>query len=521
MIPYFLQKVSPTGREMLRRAMQPGQPMDPSISASAEMEGLMVQLLASFADSPGWEDTLSLVNEHYQTLAHLAVLFRYTTLLAKVCEWGINVDVQDVNGFTALHCAYLCGDLDSVRILRGYGVDEDIQDCLGRRPLDMYIPRENSSPSSDRTSSSVQIPSVGDDWDRVSMVSSQPGSFSDYESSVDIPASGHQQLHAGEPTTSSTIVPALIPMPSPACRNSFSTDGGWIDRFSELDLTDSPISASLEHSPLSTHLSDGPAAHLCPSSSGTLLPAEGQQGIPSRLQDPDHSYPSTPSSNPTPAFSVSGARAQPSRGPEATSSQGGVRSDDSSQTSPPQLLIPLIRMPVPSPSQYDNRACPSPSLLDAQTAHCRSDVASFHHINPCPETKAGLTSWPATRPSSAGPPTTQRFSPPPHPPPAASGSDFTSTSPPVDAETELPPYGEGAQKVSDDKKWWPSRDEINEPETSKGGPVMLSTEKGEQRFVVLEGGKLVVKEVHGNEKRTKPLDVYQLSRLRGLRHAEP
>ena len=134
------------------------------------MEGLIVQFLTSFANSPNWEKTISRVNDHRQTLAHLAVLFRYTTLLDKVAEWGINVDIQDMNGFTALHCAYLCGDLDSAGILKVYGADEDIRDNLGRQPADMYIPRTNDqgkgSPSSDHTSRSVQIPGTGDEWSR-------------------------------------------------------------------------------------------------------------------------------------------------------------------------------------------------------------------------------------------------------------------------------------------------------------------------------------------------------------------
>ena len=37
------------------------------------------------------------MNEHHQILAHLAVLSRYTTLLQKVAQWGIDVDVQAVN----------------------------------------------------------------------------------------------------------------------------------------------------------------------------------------------------------------------------------------------------------------------------------------------------------------------------------------------------------------------------------------------------------------------------------------
>ena len=38
------------------------------------------------------------MKEHHQTLAHLVVLFRYTTLLDKVAQWGIDVDEQVING---------------------------------------------------------------------------------------------------------------------------------------------------------------------------------------------------------------------------------------------------------------------------------------------------------------------------------------------------------------------------------------------------------------------------------------
>ena len=56
---------------------------DFSIS-EGELEGCILQFLASLTDTPSWENTVSLVNEHHQTLAHLAVLFRYTTLLKKL-----------------------------------------------------------------------------------------------------------------------------------------------------------------------------------------------------------------------------------------------------------------------------------------------------------------------------------------------------------------------------------------------------------------------------------------------------
>jgi len=259
MIPLFLQNVSPTGLERLQRATQPAQPISQFSSIGAgELEGWALQFLDSLADKPSWENTVSLVNAHHQTLAHLAVLFRYTTLLKKVTQWGIDVDVQDVNGFTALHCAYLCGDLDSVGILKGYGADEDIQDNLGRRPLDMYIPSTNDpgrgSPLSDHTPSSTQRPTASEeDRERVSMASSQPGSFSDHEATIDLPTSRHQSLHTWESTTTPSVTPALVSTTSPAGGNSFLTDDGEIIRgLSGLNFSDHSI--SLEHTSSSSHV---------------------------------------------------------------------------------------------------------------------------------------------------------------------------------------------------------------------------------------------------------------------------
>jgi hypothetical protein len=259
MIPQFLQNVSPAGRELLHHETRPGQPTSQlSEIGVGELEGWTLQFLTSLSHTPNWKRTVSLVNEYHQTLAHLAVLFRYTTLLEKVAQWGIDVDVQDVNGFTALHCAYLCGDLDSVGILKGYRADEDIEDNLGRRPLDMYIPSTNDlgkgSPSSDCTSSSAQIPTTGEeDWETVSMASSQSGSFSNHDTTMDLPASVHQSLHTYESTTSSGATPASISIPLPAGNNPFVTDNvGTIKGVSELTPPDSPI--SLNHTPSPTHI---------------------------------------------------------------------------------------------------------------------------------------------------------------------------------------------------------------------------------------------------------------------------
>ena len=261
MIPHFLQNVSPAGRELLRRATQSAQPTSPFFSISAgELEGWTLRFLGSLADTPNWENTISLVNEHHQTLAHLSILFRYTTLLKQVAQWGIDVDVQDVNGFTALHCAYLCGDLDSVGVLKGYGADEDIQDNLGRRPLDMYTPSTNDlgrgSPSSDRTSSSSQRPTTDEeDWERVPVASSQPGISSNHETTMDPPGSRHQPPHTRELATTSSVTPASLSMPSPANGSSFLT-GEWemMKGASGLSLSDS--STSLERTPSFSHAPD-------------------------------------------------------------------------------------------------------------------------------------------------------------------------------------------------------------------------------------------------------------------------
>lgn len=479
MIPHFVHNVSPAGRQKLHQATQPDQPMNLPFSTTAgEMEALTVQLLASFTNSASCEDSISFVNEHHQTLAHLAVLFRYPTLLEKVAQWGINVDVQDVNGFTALHCAYLCGDLNAVRILKSYGADEDVKDSLGRRPEDMYIPRENGSPTSDRSS---------DEWEKVSPPSSQQGSSNGCE----------QQLDAGASTTSSRIVPASISMPSPTYDTSSSTDQALMNRFSEFSLFDSPT--ELESSRSSPHFPDVPVVQLHRPSSESRTPAPAHQGMPTRPQGCGHSYSNAPSPNPTPRLSISEARAQPSRSPEPTNSQGVVRSDNTPSTSPP-LPTASIQMPVPCPFQRDIPGFRPPSLLDPQTAHSNPSTASCHSTTPCPGTKAESKSQPVTRPPSADPSTTtKRFSPPSRPRSGVPGPGLKSVSPSIYSDANLPPY-EGPEKFIEDKKLLLSA-MIDGIEGSKGGSARLSPGREKQEHIVQERDILGAKEGTGKEKR--------------------
>ena len=481
-IPLFVQKVSSAGRRMLHEATQPIQPMNPPFTTSAgEMEALTVQLLASFTNSPNWEDSISFKNEHHQTLAHLAVLFRYTTLLEKVAQWGINVDVQDVNGFTALHCAYLCGDLRAVQILQGYGADEDVQDSLGRRPSDMYfprenIPRENGSPSSDRTA---------DDWEKVSEVSSS------FDECSPISARKDQQRDAGQSSTSSGIFPALVSMPSPTY-GILSSPEELTNRFSEFGLSDSPT----EMDQRSSQFPNVPVVQLCPSSSEALPPAQAHQC--------GHSYSSAPSPRPTPRLSVS--EAQPPRGPEVKSSQEAIRSDNSPSTSPPPPTA-SVQMPMPRPFQHDTSGFQSPSLADLRTAHSSSSAASCHLS--CTGTKPGLKSQPVTRPSSADPPKadppkTAMFSPPSGPPPVTSGSGLTSVRHYVSSDLKLPPYDEGPKKFRDDIKL-PFNELLDELEGSMGGPVKLSPGTEKQLYIPSE------------QKSKKNIDLHEGSRFCDLR----
>ena len=244
MIPQILQNVSEAGRKTLHDATRPTQPTNQFSSLGVdEMESWMLEFLSSLANSPGWENTVSLVNEHHQTLAHLAVLSQYTTLLRKVAQWGIDVDVQDVNGFTALHCAYLRGDLDSVRVLKGYGADENIEDTLGRRPLDMKTQSTNGlgkgSPLGGHISTSVQLSRAWEHCEKASVASSQLGSPGDNKTTTDPLDGRHEPPHTCESTTSTRVMAASTSVPPPVWDNSFATEEvGGIDPVSEIDLFD-------------------------------------------------------------------------------------------------------------------------------------------------------------------------------------------------------------------------------------------------------------------------------------------
>ena len=99
-----------------------------------EIETAIIQALAPLQDTLNLEEVISKTNDYKQTLAHFAVFCGYTNLLRQLMEWNIDLTIADVNGFTALHCAYKKGDRACVDLLLEKGASETVLDALGRAP---------------------------------------------------------------------------------------------------------------------------------------------------------------------------------------------------------------------------------------------------------------------------------------------------------------------------------------------------------------------------------------------------
>ena len=97
----------------------------------------LVEGLSCLQARANFHEVVSTTNDYHQTLAHLAILYDYPSLLDRLVEWHIDLTIADVNGLTALHCAYMKGDLESLRILRKGGASEIATDKLGRTPSEL------------------------------------------------------------------------------------------------------------------------------------------------------------------------------------------------------------------------------------------------------------------------------------------------------------------------------------------------------------------------------------------------
>jgi hypothetical protein len=105
---------------------------------NAIVESSVIQALLSLHTQPNFQHVVSVSNDYGQTLAHLSILYGFKSLLKSLIDWNVELGVTDNNGLTALHCAYLAGDRDSILLLRRGGAPTSIPDKLGRTPVDLW-----------------------------------------------------------------------------------------------------------------------------------------------------------------------------------------------------------------------------------------------------------------------------------------------------------------------------------------------------------------------------------------------
>ncbi|SRR5258706_3745339 len=113
----------PAGREFLHRATHPTHP-------TVTFRGWILQFLASLAETPSWENTVSLVNEHHQTLAHPSRTVSIHYPAQKSCSVGYQCRCARRE---RIDCTSLRLFVWRLGFRWGLRADEDIQDDLGRR----------------------------------------------------------------------------------------------------------------------------------------------------------------------------------------------------------------------------------------------------------------------------------------------------------------------------------------------------------------------------------------------------
>jgi ankyrin repeat protein len=100
-------------------------------------ESVFLEVLTSIKCLIDFQQRISTVNECGQSLLHLAVHLQYRELVQNLVDWGIDINIKDVNGSTALHTAYLCGDASITQMLEQHGTIHLSLDELGRPPVEL------------------------------------------------------------------------------------------------------------------------------------------------------------------------------------------------------------------------------------------------------------------------------------------------------------------------------------------------------------------------------------------------
>lgn len=105
-----------------------------------DLQTTLITFLESLEDSPGSLRRSGVINHRnkaQQTLLHLATVMGFPRLLRRLIVVGAELDLQDVNGFTPLAFAALCGQTICARVLLEAGAAYDVPTIFGEMPLDL------------------------------------------------------------------------------------------------------------------------------------------------------------------------------------------------------------------------------------------------------------------------------------------------------------------------------------------------------------------------------------------------
>ena len=141
--------------------VEPGT-LDSNMSLRSSLpESAFLDILSALKPLAEFPRLLAIVNEQGQTLLHLAIHLRYRELVQKLVHWGIDPNVRDINGFTALHAAYLCDDPFVVGFLEAEGGSPFVLDELGRLPIDLAAPNSSANGITNRKDEEMVPLAVG------------------------------------------------------------------------------------------------------------------------------------------------------------------------------------------------------------------------------------------------------------------------------------------------------------------------------------------------------------------------
>ena len=172
-------------------------PMRGGEARDDEIETALIRALAPLQNTLDFEELISKTNDYNQTLAHFAVLFGYINLLRRLVGWDIDLSIADVNGFTALHCAYKKGDRACVELLLEKGASETVLDTLGRAPSHLMPEGFDSPQDHDTDMASDDQPELEQKLDALSLYQSTDSGHGVSDSDDEKPVNDDERICQG------------------------------------------------------------------------------------------------------------------------------------------------------------------------------------------------------------------------------------------------------------------------------------------------------------------------------------